>query len=298
MNSSNDNTQQHVLILGATGFIGSAVANELIHRGHIVTGLARSDDSEQKLRTASINVLRGDIRKPQEWVEQVKNYDAIIQTAITWDNDMAEVDQHLIRSIIKVLTACDVKKTLIYTGGCWAYGNTGLMPATEESPYDPTPEFSWMVDLAKEVDQQGNLYWNVVHPAMVYQGDDGVLETFIEDAKNSRRIRIIGDEQTCWTMVDREDLAELYALVLEQGENRHHYNGASVESVNLTVIASALARRFNITDNPEYLTIEQALPEWGDLANGYALSQAMSSEKAIKQLGWQPKHTDILTDIS
>ena len=298
MSSASDNIEQRVLILGATGFIGSAVANELLDRGYIVTGLARSNDAEKKLTAANINILKGDIRKPEDWVEKVKDFDAVIQTAITWADDMAEVDQHLIKSIIKVLAACDSQKSLIYTGGCWVYGNTGPMTATEESPYDPTPEFSWMVDLAKEVGQQQNLRWVVIHPAMVYQGVDGVIENMVADAENLKRIRIIGDQQTCWTMVHREDLAKLYALVLEQGQSGHHYNGAGIESINLTMIANALAKRFDISDRHEYLTVEQAVPELGDLARGYSLSQSMSSNKAITQLGWRPKHKDVLNDIS
>ena len=104
---------------------------------------------------------------------------------------------------------------MIYTGGCWVYGNTGSTPCHRRIvQYDPTPEFSWMVDLAKEVGQQATLHWNVIHPAMVYERDAGVLETMIDDAKNSWRIRIIGDQDTCWTMVHREDIAELYVLVL------------------------------------------------------------------------------------
>ena len=44
----------------------------------------------------------------------------------------------------------------------------------------------------------------------------------------------------------------------EKGQNGHHYNGAGIESVNLTSIARALSSRFDIPDQPEYLTLEQA----------------------------------------
>jgi len=287
-----------VLILGATGFIGSAISKKLINDGHCVTGLARSNQAQKVLESFDMSVLRGDIRKPEEWVAQLKDFDAVIQTAITWSDDMDQVDQHLIQSIISVLNSSENEKTLIYTGGCWVYGETGLESATEESSYSPIPEFSWMVDIAAEAGQQQNLRWMVVHPAMVYQDIDGVLEHMVDDAVNAKQIRVVGDEQTCWTMVHREDLAQLYALVLERGEKGHHYNGAGIESVNVSLIAKAIANRFNVSDQLEYLSAEQAMAEWGSWAKGYALSQSMSSQKAMTQLGWSPRHNNICESIA
>ena len=50
-----------VFVTGATGFVGSAIIQELIDAGHQVLGLSRNELSDQAIAAAGAQAHRGDL---------------------------------------------------------------------------------------------------------------------------------------------------------------------------------------------------------------------------------------------
>jgi len=287
-----------VFVLGGTGSIGAPVVRALVARGHAVSALARSERSARRLAELGAAPIAGDIRAPETWIAAVAGIDAVVQAALDFASDMGPIEARLLDGLLPALAARPRKARFVYTGGCWLYGATGGSAATEDTPFDPLPAFAWMVPHLTRVLSSGEVAGMVIHPAMVYDGGDGVFARFAEDAAGRAAVRVVGGEGVRWPLVHREDLALLYALVVEDGTPGSSYNGVAVDGLAVGKIARSFAARYRTPRAvPEVMSVEDVVAERGEWARGYALDQSLSGGKARRELGWEPRHLDPEAEI-
>lgn len=286
-----------IFATGGTGSIGSAVVRNLVERGHEVTGLARSSSSASALRRLGASALSGDIRRPEAWLAHLPDIDGVVHMATDFASDMGEVDTHLLDQLLPVLGAMG-KPRFVYTGGCWLYGPTGAESATETSPFDPLPAFAWMVPNLRRVLQATEVCGLVIHPAMVYDRSGGVFSSFLDHARAGSPVPVVGGAHVRWPIVHTDDLAQLYALVLEQGTAGRSYNGAAIAGLPVGPIASAIAKHWGGPDGAiRIVSADDVAARRGEWARGYAMDQSMSGDRAGHELNWQPLHLDPLADL-
>jgi nucleoside-diphosphate-sugar epimerase len=80
-----------VFLTGANGFIGSTIIPELIHAGHQVLGLTRSDAGAISLTSAGAQVHRGSLEDLNSLRDGASQSDAVIHCA--YDTDLSNPEE-------------------------------------------------------------------------------------------------------------------------------------------------------------------------------------------------------------
>ena len=116
----------NVLLIGATGFVGSAVLNELVSRGHKVTAVARNVEKVEK--SELVDVVKEDVANVDAIAKLADGKDAIISAYNPgWTNpDIATLISENYPKILSAAKKSGVKRLLIVGGAGTLFCAPGL----------------------------------------------------------------------------------------------------------------------------------------------------------------------------
>ena len=266
-----------VFITGATGYIGGAVAAALRIRGHEVAALVRPDADSRRLRDLGVFLLTGDLQSLPDLREQLEPYDSFVHAAQS-GTETAAAD----RAAVDTFTS--LPGHFVYTSGVWVLGNTH--DADEASPVNPLSIVAWRPPHEELVLGSGGA---VVRPGCVYGGRQSLFAAWFAAAEQGAPIKITGDGNNRWALVDLHDLSDLYVRAVEQRARKVLH---AIDDSRSTLNECAAA----LSSNIEHIPLDVARAKLGGLADALALDQIIDSGETRTKLGWEPKRT-FLTSI-
>jgi farnesol dehydrogenase len=219
-----------VLLTGATGFLGRAVARRLAARGHELRVLARPSSRLAGLPDG-FAVAAGDVTDPLSLRSAAEGCAAVVHLAAlvkVWVPDPSRFEAVNVGGLVNALAAArEAGARLVYTSSFMALGPSGAGALDASRPH-PGPPFRNAYErtkaradaLAREA-AEGGQDVVVLYPGVIYGPGDmtegNIVARMIADHLNGRLPGLVGGADRRWSYAFVEDVAEGHALALEKG---------------------------------------------------------------------------------
>jgi len=288
-----------VFVLGATGFIGRGVAGRLRAVGHDVSGLARNAAGAETLSAVGISPVQGDLEAGLgATVDASAAFDAVIFAPQL----LLEPEHQAAAALLARMEGTG--KTFIFTSG------TGVVSQRTEGAWSPDTfteydTFTPARTLVRRVETENlvraagerGLRGMVIRPPLVWgPGDHGHIANIYRSVAATGDACYVGPGLNCYSNVHIDDLTDLFERVLDRGASGALYHAVAGEIPNRW-IAECVARDLGCETRSVSLT--EAFDIWGKFATliVMAASSRSCSPRSRDELGWTPKHVDMLSQI-
>ena len=316
----------NILITGGTGYIGSHIAEELVHRGHQVTVLARGTLAGntnaarlRELESQGIKALFADQSKPRDIQNKIdpRPYEVIVHGVCSFLEPTTHESLTLraAQEVISFATGCHNLKQIIDLGNVLVLADPGKhrVPG-EAAPCRPNTRHGRNKLAVERMLQNSGLPWVVLRIGQVYGGKGSSFDWVVMDGihKGTLPLPCLGNNRV--GLVHVEDVAQAVRLVIEQGHQNLLLNVCSGDNeVTQGQVFDLVADSFGVKHparipRPIALmyawAVEQSArlhgkePEFvPDMVKALSGNWVMSVEKAKRVLGYQPKYPKTLEGI-
>ncbi|MEV6334772.1 UDP-glucose 4-epimerase GalE [Nocardia vinacea] len=302
-----------LLVTGGAGYVGGVCAQVLLESGHEIvvvddlsTGNAAGVPSEARF-------VEGDVAVAAPALLEAESFDGVLHFAAQSlvGESVQQPEKYWHGNVVKTLELLEAMRRtetprLVFSSTAAVYGEPEQVPITEDAPTRPTNPYGasklaidhaiTSYSIAHGLAATSLRYFNVAG-AYGGLGENRVVETHLiplvlQVALGHRKaISVFG---TDWPTPDGtavrdyihiRDLADAHLLALGSAESGTHriFNLGSGTGFSVREVISACER---VTGLP--IAAQDAPRRAGDPATLIA-----SSDRAITDLGWQPKHNDL-----
>jgi len=210
------------LVTGATGFVGSHVAERLVASGAPVRALVRTTSDVRHLRGLGVELVQGSLEDAASLDRACRDVGVVYHNAALvgdWgrEADFVEVDVHGTARIVEAAVGAGATR-FVHMSSASVYGFFRIRNrhVTEALPLDPRP---WRWDyyarakaaaerVVGRADAGGRIETAILRPSVVYGPRDRAVLPRLVGLLRQRKLRIIGSGQNRPHLVYAGDVAE------------------------------------------------------------------------------------------
>ncbi|KAH8685858.1 hypothetical protein BGZ60DRAFT_477511 [Tricladium varicosporioides] len=300
-----------VLVTGANGYIGNAVARSFAAAGFTTYGLVRSSKSVAELAAKEIIPLLGSFTD-LSFVSELESKGIIFDIIVSTTEEIGNYVPHY-TNIVKLLCTLaatsnkhNTRPLILFTSGCKDYGmsshlasSPGLEPHTELSPINPPPFAIDRATHAVKIFENSDLFDAcVLRPTNVFGYSSSYYSAFFvaaEEAREKGVFEIKEDKNTMLHACHVDDCGDAYvalALAPRSKVAGECFNISSYRYETLGEISEALVEEYGVAGGVRFvdgLWGEGSRPDLVKERMVLGFSQWVGSEKIRALTGWKDK---------
>lgn len=273
---------------GGSGFIGAHVVNKLLNHGIDVRIL---DMIMPRVQQERVEFYKGSILNFEDVRMAMARIDAIIHLAAVADvrdvfNEPHYAENLNVRGTANILEAMRVTglKRIVFGSTTWVYSDVPQTDVDEDTPLAAPSHLYTATKIASEYYCRSYAQLYGLEPTVLRFGipygpgarPAAVIPVFVSRALAGESLTLSGDGLQFRKFIYVEDLAEGVVAALKPAAKNQTYNLDGREKVSIKQIAETVQK---ILGNVKI--------EFGPARPGDFSGKDASSEKALRELGWQ-----------
>jgi nucleoside-diphosphate-sugar epimerase len=285
--------RMRVFVTGASGWIGSAVVDELVAAGHDVVGLARSDDAASVVEGRGAAVLRGDLDDLDSLRRGAADAEATVHLANKHDWSNPAESNRAERTAVETIA-----ETLAGTDRRFVVASGVLAPETEPSPFvGPDSLRGGSENRAFDfIDEGVRAIAARFAPTVHGMHDHGFIAVITDVARRRGVSAYVGEGSNGWAAVHRADAARLVRLGLEQAPAGARLHAVAEDAVPTRVIAEAIGARLGLPITS--VAPDDAVDHFGFIGQFFGRDMSSSSRLTQTTYAWRPTGPTLVEDIA
>ncbi len=193
--------QKSILVIGATGYLGGKVVNHLLKQNVKVYALVRQGSDTKELEQKNVQIIIGDLTKPETILPALKSIDAVISTAIGYSNrkkgdTLKSVDDVGNRNLVDALKLANIKRFVF----------TSILTADKAKS---VPHFWQKKRIEDYMDKVQIPYIALRSGAFL---DQNPQTDIYAKGLHKGHLKVLGSTRIKWTNILTEDLANYLAI--------------------------------------------------------------------------------------